>query len=208
MKKLGIFGSSGMAREVADIAIDLGYKEIFFIDLESRKEEVSGYEIISEDEIGSICKNTNFIIGIGEGGIREKIYNKFSELNYINLIHPSATLGFRQKEKLLCSKGNILCAGTRLTNNIHIGDFGIFNLNTTVTHDCVIGDFVTISPGANISGNVHLKKGSYIGTGSTILQGKNLKEKLIVGEYATVGAGAVVVKDVPAHTIVKGVPAK
>ncbi|WP_342442477.1 NeuD/PglB/VioB family sugar acetyltransferase [Lysinibacillus sp. FSL K6-0075] len=208
MRKLGIFGTSGLAREVVDIAIEIGYQELFFIGLENAIEGISGYQIISEDRILSKQKNIDFIIGIGEGETREKLYNKFPNLNYINLIHPSVTFGNKQKETVDNSIGNIFCAGTRVTNNVVIGDFGLFNLNTTIGHDCLIEDFVTISPGANISGNVHLKKGSYIGTGSTILQGKNLKEKLIVGEYATVGAGAVVVKDVPAHTIVKGVPAK
>ena len=47
-----------------------------------------------------------------------------------------------------------------------------------------IGDGVLISAGAKILGNIH------------------------VGEGAKVGAGSVVLKDVPAHTTVAGVPAK
>jgi len=47
-----------------------------------------------------------------------------------------------------------------------------------------------------------LKRGCYIGAGATILQG------ITVGECAIVGAGAVVTRDVPAHTTVVGVPAR
>jgi serine O-acetyltransferase len=47
-----------------------------------------------------------------------------------------------------------------------------------------IGDGVLISAGAKILGNIH------------------------VGEGAKVGAGSVVLQDVPAHTTVAGVPAK
>jgi acetyltransferase-like isoleucine patch superfamily enzyme len=47
-----------------------------------------------------------------------------------------------------------------------------------------------------------VKKGASIGTSSTILCG------VTIGEGAIVGAGSVVTKDVPAHTVVAGVPAK
>jgi acetyltransferase-like isoleucine patch superfamily enzyme len=47
-----------------------------------------------------------------------------------------------------------------------------------------------------------VKKGASIGSGSTILS------KLVIGEQAIVGAGSVVTRDVPAHTIVAGNPAR
>jgi acetyltransferase-like isoleucine patch superfamily enzyme len=47
-----------------------------------------------------------------------------------------------------------------------------------------------------------VKKGASIGSSATILAG------VTIGEYAMVGAGAVVTKDVPNRTIVAGNPAK
>ncbi|MCG6167595.1 acyltransferase [Leptospira sp. FAT2] len=52
------------------------------------------------------------------------------------------------------------------------------------------------------SGKTIIKKGAYIGIRSTILAGVTL------GEYSIVGAGSLVTKDVPAYTMVVGVPAK
>lgn len=209
IKTLYIFGASGFSREVADIALNLNYKEIKFIDLVPGQDEITGFEIIAEDYLGKLdLEQCEFIIGVGEGSIRERIFNKFSDLKYINLIHPSVTFGNKQYEQIKLQKGNILCAGARLTSNIKMGNFGVYNLNITVGHDCVIDDFVTISPGANVSGNVHLKNCTYIGTGATILQGHSLEKKLTINEGATVGAGAVVVKEVSSNTIVKGIPAK
>jgi acetyltransferase-like isoleucine patch superfamily enzyme len=49
---------------------------------------------------------------------------------------------------------------------------------------------------------VHIKEGAWIGARSTILQG------VTIGEYSIVAAGALVNKDVPAYTIVAGVPAR
>ena len=47
-----------------------------------------------------------------------------------------------------------------------------------------------------------VKKGASIGANATIVCGNN------IGRYAFIGAGAVVTKDVPARTIVAGIPAK
>lgn len=47
-----------------------------------------------------------------------------------------------------------------------------------------------------------VKKGASIGSGATILCG------VTIGEYALVGAGSVVTKDVPANAVVAGVPAR
>lgn len=53
-----------------------------------------------------------------------------------------------------------------------------------------------------VPGHIHIKKNAWIGAGATILPG------VTIGENSVVAAGAVVSKDVPANTIVGGVPAK
>jgi acetyltransferase-like isoleucine patch superfamily enzyme len=69
-------------------------------------------------------------------------------------------------------------------------------------HDNVIGNFTTIAPNAVLLGYVTTGECAYLGANSTILP--NTK----IGTEAIVGAGAVVTRDVPRSTIVKGVPAK
>ena len=53
-----------------------------------------------------------------------------------------------------------------------------------------------------VPGHIHIKRNAWIGAGATILPG------VTVGENAIVAAGAVVSKDVPANTVVGGIPAK
>ena len=53
-----------------------------------------------------------------------------------------------------------------------------------------------------VPGHIHIKRNAWIGAGATILPG------VIIGENSVVAAGAVVSKDVPAHTVVGGIPAK
>jgi serine acetyltransferase len=96
----------------------------------------------------------------------------------------------------------MICPGAQITVNIKFGLCVIVNLNATIGHDCVIGDFVTISPGANISGNVTLGKRCYIGTGAAIIEGVTICDDVVIG------AGCVVVKDISEPGTYVGCPAK
>lgn len=207
--KIAIFGASGFAREVADICWELGYRDLCYIDRQPESDRYFGLPIFSEDAIAALGDDDyQFALGIGENQLRAKLADKFADLEYPNLIHPSASFGRGQRDILTTRRGNILTAGVRMTNNIELGDFGIFNLNCTVGHDCVIEDFVNVAPGATVSGNVRLSRGCYIGTGAAIIQGSSIEQKMEIGESAVVGAGAVVTKSVAAGATVKGVPAR
>lgn len=78
----------------------------------------------------------------------------------------------------------------------------IINLDCTLGHNDVIGDFVTIYPSVNGSGNVSVGECCELGTGMQIIQGKS------IGDYSIVGAGAVVVKNIPSKCTAVGSPAK
>ncbi len=98
--------------------------------------------------------------------------------------------------------GCIIQPGAILTTNVFLGCHVIVNLNATIGHDCVIGDYTTISPGANISGNVTIGKLCYIGSGAVI------REKVSICDNVTIGAGAVVLEDINQPGVYVGVPAK
>lgn len=210
MKKLAIFGTSGFSKEVLDIAMDQNYKEIVFLTHdENIKGEVLGFPIQNEKNITTLAGNGYvFAIAAGSGDIREKIYKKYPDLIYPNLIHSSVTFGYQIESIFAKAKGLIFAAGVRITTACTFGDFIVLNLNATIGHDSRLDDFVSVMPGANISGNVHLCYGSYVGTGATVLQGKDEISKLQIGNKAIVGAGSVVVKAVVENTVVVGAPAK
>ena len=208
MNSIGIFGTSGFAREVGDIAWALGYTPVYIA--RDEDELMTGRacgEALLESELNRL-KDTAFVIGIGENLTRQKIAQRYADkLNFINLLHPSASFGQQQREIIERSRGNIVCAGVRFTNNIQVGNFSIFNLNATIGHDCVIEDFANIAPGANISGNVHIGARCWIGTGAVINQGAD-GAKLSIGGGTTVGSGSVVVKSCDQDAVYVGIPAK
>ena len=65
-----------------------------------------------------------------------------------------------------------------------------------------MGEVVHVCPGSNLGGNVKVGARSWVGIGSAVKQGVSL------GADVTVGAGAVVISDIPDRSVVVGVPAK
>ncbi len=103
-------------------------------------------------------------------------------------------------------KNTKISSHTFICEGVHIGDNVFIGHNVTFIND-------KYPRAANPDGSMQteadwkvvetfIKNGASVGSSSTILCG------VTVGENAIVGAGAVVTKDVPANTIVAGVPAK
>lgn len=208
MKRLGIFGTSGFAREVGDIAVELGYLPIYIArdQMEFDAWSFPG-QIMLESEVDRHV-DMEFVIGVGENVVRRKVAERFSgRLRFATLIHPGATFGQLQRRAIEERKGVVVCAGVRFTNNIQVGDFSIFNLNATIGHDTIVEDFVNVAPGVCISGNVHLGRGAWVGTGAAINQGSNAS-KLHVGANTVIGSGSVVVKDCEPDAVYVGIPAR
>ncbi|WP_165361473.1 acetyltransferase [Lichenibacterium ramalinae] len=78
----------------------------------------------------------------------------------------------------------------------------IVNTNASVDHECILDEGVHIMPGATLAGCVRVGAHATVGANATVLPHVN------IGRGAIVGAGAVVVHDVPAGSVVVGVPAR
>jgi len=85
---------------------------------------------------------------------------------------------------------------------VRIGDHVTVLANTVMNHNVVIEDFCIGTSGVNLSGQVRLGRGCYIGAGSSLIQ------DCTVGEWALVGLGSAVIRDVPPWTVVAGNPAR
>ncbi|WP_224994857.1 hypothetical protein [Cesiribacter sp. SM1] len=102
------------------------------------------------------------------------------------MIHPSVSA----LRWTTVGEGSIVCAGTILTCNIKIGKHAHLNLHTTIGHNCVIGEYFTSAPGVHVSGNCTFGNEVSIGTGASV------REKLSICSGATIGMGAVLVKNI------------
>jgi sugar O-acyltransferase (sialic acid O-acetyltransferase NeuD family) len=207
-KRIGIFGNSGMAREARDIAELMGLRTTFIISEAKERENFAGDEEIMLESDINLYSDMLYIVGIGDCAVRKAIVKRYeNKITFCNLIHPSATFGQSQRIEIEGRRGVIICAGVRFTSNVKIGDFTIFNLNATISHDSIICDYTTVSPQACILGNIEIKSGVWIGAGAIINQGSVGKRRLI-GQNTIIGSGAVVTKDCQANSVYVGVPAR
>jgi sugar O-acyltransferase (sialic acid O-acetyltransferase NeuD family) len=147
--------------------------------------------------INNIELNSNAIIAIADSTLRKQIAAK-NKLNYHNIIHSNAL----KHESINIGIGNIMCKGVVLTVDIKIGNHVIININSTIGHDVVLEDFVSIMFAVNISGNVKIGEGTLIGSGAIILP------NITIGKWCKIGAGAVITKNIPDNSTVVGVPGR
>lgn len=208
MKDVGVFGTGGHARELGDIACGLGYRVIYVARDQSELDAWSfPGEAMLESDVEKY-RDMGFVIGIGENAARQKVARRFAgTLNFVNLIHPNATFGRRQRDAIETRQGTVVCAGVSFTNNIQVGDFAVFNRNATIGHDVIVDDFVSVAPGACISGNVHLGLRCWIGAGAVVNQG-TADAKLLIGADTIIGSGSVVIKACEPNAVYVGIPAK
>ena len=196
--RMAIFGSSGMARAILDICDTMDCQEAVFIDRESGTDPISGLPIVAEKDVQGLADNGFlFSIGIGDNDIRKRISQKYTDLQFANVVHSSAMFGRGTRESLDRASGNIIMAGAIFSGNITFGNFGLHNFNCIFGHDVRFGNFVHLGPGAIVCGNVDVCDEAYIWTGSMIRNSNGEGERITIGEKATVGMGAVALGHVP-----------
>ena len=114
-----------------------------------------------------------------------------------NFIHPSVNL-----EMVELAEGNYIQEGVILQGGVRIGCNSSIHIGTLIGHESTVGNSVFIAHGCNISGLVTVKDGVFIGTGVSALP------RITIGEWSVIGAGSVILKDIPPYSIVVGNPAK
>ena len=205
MRCIGVYGASGFGREV----LPLVRAQYAGDDTEIRLIDdgiTNGDSILSFDEFIALPHAEKLVtITIANSAIREKLAACCANaaIGVADILAANAMV----LDDVEIGEGAILCGFTHLTSNIRIGRHFHANLYSYVSHDCVIGDYVTFAPNVHCNGNVHIDDHAYIGAGAILKQGTPGKP-LKIGRGAIVGMGAVVTKDVEAGNTVIGNPAR
>lgn len=200
--KLLIIGASGHGKVIAEIALKMNkWQYIAFLDDNETINSSMGIEVIgNSNQVTDYINDFDIFVGIGNNITRQKIHHKL--LNYGAtipiLVHPSAIIG----EQVEIGEGTAIMAGVVINCCTKIGNGCIVNTGATIDHDNIIENFVHISPGAKLAGTIKVGQGSWLGIGCVISNNVNITE------FCTVGAGAVVVKDIIVPGIYIGVPVR
>jgi len=209
MENVVIIGAGDFSKLIIDILlaqnkIEDQYKILGLIDDNKKKgSEINGYKILGDFEWidKNINKNFKVICSVAEPETKRKLIERVRErdLEFINAVHPDTTISDFCD---ISNKGVIINAGVILAANVKLEPYTLVNFNSTVGHDVILRKYSSVMPGVNLAGFVELKEGAYIGMNSALIQ------SVSVGEYSTIGAGAVVVKDIPNNVTAVGIPAK
>lgn len=199
MRSLIIFGAGGHAKVVADIALKNEYKIAGFLDDSTDIGEVLGYSVLGRvADCLKYADEYDFIIGIGNNQVRKRIFETYSELNYITLIHPTACVGIDVEVGL----GTVVMPGAVINTGARIGNFCVVNSCAVVEHDCTVGEFTLLAPNSTVCGCVKIGGNVWLGAGSSVNNGLNICDGV------TVGSGGVVVKNIEVPGTYVGVPVK
>lgn len=193
-----LFGASGHAKVIIDSLKASGKKISGLFDDNPNVKELLEYHVsgpFDEDRLG----DNELIISVGLNHIRKKIVEKLPEnIHYGNAIHPSAIIS----PYASLGVGTVVMQGAIIQSSVFIGNHCIINTTSSVDHDCIIENYVHISPSATLCGAVSVGEGSQVGAGAVVIPG------IKIGKWSLVAAGAVVLKDVPDNVLVLGNPAR
>lgn len=197
MSEYILFGTSGHARVIADI-IKCNNEKLKGC-LSNTEAYSATFPILGTDAVAeSMFFNYQFIIGVGDNGVRQRIASAHRQLTYAHAIHPAAIIS----EDAVIGKGTVVMAGAIINAGARIGEHCIINSGAIVEHDCQIGDFSHISPRAALGGGVIIGDMVHVGIGAVV------KNTISICNNTVIGAGATVVKDIDDEGIYIGVPAK
>jgi len=206
-QKLVIWGASGHALVVADIIRLLNaYQIIGMIDDMNPGRaglEFAGYEVLGGREtLDNLWERQVRTMIVGFGNCRRRIqvarFLRERGFRLATAVHPRATVA----ADISIGDGSVIVAGSVVNPAAAVGENVIINTGSSVDHECVIGDGVHIAPGVHLAAGVTVERCSWVGIGSVV------KEGVHIGSDVMIGAGSVVLHDIPDGALAYGVPAR
>ena len=196
-KRIAIIGYGGFSKELS-CNLPKGSCD-FFVNKNLLNKNLVNNNVKAIEDID--FDHYKILFAIGDPNIRKTLVNSFpKETEYFTYIDKYARI--LDKDTINIGKGSVICAGSILTTNINLGDFSQINLNSTIGHDCNIGQFLTTAPGVHISGTSDIGNLNYYGTNTA------LRNNIKITDSVTIGMNSNVIKDIDVSGVYVGNPLK
>lgn len=143
---------------------------------------------------------THYVLAVGWPTTRRAVHERTlgAGPEPLALVHPTATVG----RGVEVGAGTVVMAGVHLSPMARVGVHACLSNHVILGHDCLVGDFAGLMPGSVASGNTVIGEGCLVGTNATIV------ERVVLGDWCTLGAGGVAIADVAPGAVAVGVPAR
>lgn len=198
-QSLVLFGAGGHGKVVADAAALGPYRVLGFID-EAKAGEHGSIPIIGDAAAVDRLREegAHFIVAIGDCARRARVQAMLEAkgCTLATVIHPSASVA----RSACIGPGSAVLAQAVVGPDATLGRGCIVNTCASVDHECSVGDFTHVAPGAHVAGGVKIGTETFVGIGSCI------REYRSVGSHVIIGAGAAVVSNFGDHVTILGVP--
>lgn len=208
LPEIFIFGASDHARVVIDIVeLEGRYRIVGLFDsFKPKGYRVGRYEVLGrEEDLMEYSRKYGLctgIIGIGDNWTRRQIAESLladnPRLQFVTAVHPSSTLS----REVVMEPGSIVMARCYVGLNTHIGEGAVVATNSIFEHDSVMGAYSTLGAGSTTGGHVSLGICTAVCLGVTLIHG------IGVGDHTVIGAGSIVIDDIPDSVVAYGNPAR
>jgi sugar O-acyltransferase (sialic acid O-acetyltransferase NeuD family) len=140
------------------------------------------------------------LLAIGIPQVRRQVAEELEATGarFLTLIHPTAIVA--QSAKI--ETGAVICPYAIVSDSARAGRFALLNYHASMAHDSVAGDFAVLSPYAALGGGARVDADVFLGLHASVAPGRT------VGAYSRVSANSSVLQDVPANSLVYGVPGR
>ncbi len=202
-----IIGAGTQGQVYASYILEAGINLIGFIDddAELAHTEVLGLPVLGsfKDLLLPSFKNkiTHVYCPIGNNKLRVEFLSLLKKEGYAtpSFIHKSVSIA----PNVILGEPIYMLVGNIVMPHTAIGNYVMVNMGSTIAHHVHISDGVFISSGVNVGASMNIKEMAYIGMGVIIMTGVKC-----VGKNTILGAGTVIIKDVPDFSVMTGNPGK
>jgi UDP-perosamine 4-acetyltransferase len=198
-----VLGASGHAKVIIELLRAMGERVAFCVGGHDSPDNCLGVKVLKGDENLPQLRGQGIsraFVAIGANSVRLLLAEQLAQLGFsmVNAISPHAVVSPSARR----GRGIAIMAGAVINADAVIEDLAVINTGTTVDHDCFIGRAVHLAPQCALAGNVIVEEGAFLGVGCKVIP------QVRIGANVVLGAGSVVVNDIPAAVTALGIPAR